>query len=156
MFVNDLKRGLPSEQAVASYYSDDGYFVQRVDKKNRKYYDMQCIKIDAKVVIEDIKVEVKFDEMSKKTKNACFEIQDSKGEKSGIYGTRADVIVYHFPEHGLYRIPVKKFKRWLKRREDDLDIRSGGDGKRFKMIIMPLTSLFDIKFVEKIADVDKL
>jgi hypothetical protein len=97
---------------------------------------------------EPYKVEVKYDAAAKVYGNFCFEFQDHKGRDSGITATEADVVVYVLDEHNVFEFDTKLLKRFVKKEisKPNSDIRMGGDGKAFKLLIVPITRIIKCKF----------
>jgi hypothetical protein len=94
------------------------------------------------------KIEVKYDYMAKDTGNFCFELKDHKGRDSGISVTEADTVIYVLDEENVFEFDTKKLKSFIKREisKKNSDIRKGGDGKAFKLLLVPIARMIKCNF----------
>lgn len=136
MFVKDLKESQQQENALAEIFKQAGYTVTTTQSEGSfADYDLEVIYNRTNTASL---IEVKYDIMAAKTKNVAVELNKAiKGEiqSSGLSATKADFIVYKFPDiphfYGLptedlkYLIETKKYKRLV----------TGGDGKRVNLAL---------------------
>ena len=89
-------------------------------------------------MIEDKKIEVKYDRKTKETLNVYIEYQ-SRGKPSGIRTTEADVYAYYVEDEVCLTIPTKKLKEKIL----ELNPRRvpGGDSNSSMGFLIPLTEL---------------
>lgn len=100
-------------------------------------------------------VEVKFDLMAAKTSNLCFEVDNGK-KATGILATKAERIVYVVQQSGGFKLFIFRtpdLLAYLANTANSGKFRlvRGGDGKRFGMVIVPLTTIEADKVAEEIV-----
>lgn len=136
MFIKDLKESQQQENELASIFQHAGYTVTTTQSEgNYSDYDLKVVYTSSK---KESTIELKFDILAAKTQNVAVELNKTikgKTQDSGLSATKADYIVYKFPDlphfYGLptedlkYLIETKKYKKLV----------TGGDGKRVNLAL---------------------
>jgi len=93
----------------------------------------------------DIKIElsyeIKRDAMAKRTGNIAIEME-YKGKPSGIYATKAGVVVYAI-EGTYWWCYTDDLKTWLENNENKYEIKYGGDGAKSKLALIKAFDFFN-------------
>lgn len=137
-FLKDLEQSKVAVIAVAKYLKGKGYKVEETSKEEQINGDL---KVTGKSFDSMNFVEVKYDIMSEKTGNLCFEVYNGAGKPTGILRTFANLIYYVVKENGSHRLlgfNADKLRTWIFSPENHKKSRlvSGGDGGRYKMLLV--------------------
>lgn len=134
-FISDLHSSKWAVDAVSQYLVDRGYAVRELEKDEQYLGD---IAVDKGGKVKNI--EIKYDKMSLRTGNFCFELSNGKRD-TGISTTAADWVVYVVPaaksdEHSAtaYVFLSSDILNFVES-SPDVKIKSGGDKKKFKLAI---------------------
>jgi len=128
-FRNDLEFGTKYEEiALNEYIEYDNY--ERPPKEKRLFYDFLITKGETL-----LKYEIKADRMAYKTHNLCIELFNND-KLSGLSSTEADYYIYFIINNRtvvrVYKIPTEALRVLVKDRE----IKSGGDGRKSKFVLL--------------------
>ena len=148
-FLSDLKDGKKMEEYVASIYKDNFFTTcDYISYHIGKDYDIS-FSFPRK---ESVHVEVKYDKMANKTGNLCFEMFDHKGEASGIFATKAHLMVFVLNKDIMFEFDVPSLKNFVKEhvRSKRYRILKGGDGNAFEMMLVPITEITKQNFCTRI------
>lgn len=147
-FLRDLAESQTAVDAVLDHLIDRGLVAHELEGKREqksgdiRYYPNGNLE-------KPVDLEIKFDKMSKRTGNMCFELANNKG-LTGISKTKADRIVYVCPTGSGYDVYVFEpdtLKGFLfdTANSDKVKIKSGGDGKRFTLALVKINIIVDEK-----------
>lgn len=148
-FLSDLKDGKGAEKYVAEIYKDNFYpTCDYISYHIGKEFDIS-FSFPRKTSIH---MEVKFDKMSNKTGNLCFELFDHKNEPSGVLATKAHLMVYMLTENKLLEFDVPELKKFVEKHlvTKQYKILKGGDGRMFKMMLVPITEIIKESFCTQV------
>lgn len=149
-FKRDLADGKRGETIVRTYLESRGLNVEELPKKSPE----GDLKAQSTSANSPTSYEVKYDIMSKRTGNMCFEVANGKGDLTGIAATKADIVVYVVPlekGHALYLFSREVLYNWLFKEGIEHRIVNGGDKKRFSMILVPLDTIDKLTWCEKVV-----
>jgi hypothetical protein len=135
-FQEDLKTAQKTEKYVLSLLIKEFPTLKQVKGKS-KDYDL--------VDDNGYGFEVKFDKMSKETKQLGFEFK-CYGKPSGIKATKAMewVHIYYLYDKPVYsRVKVQDLKNFLRVNRDYLAVVSGGDNNASKMVLVSVYDFTD-------------
>jgi hypothetical protein len=132
-FQKDLKFGTKYEEIALNEYIEYETY-KRPEKENMLYYDF--------LINDTIKYEIKADRMAFKTKNLCIELFNNN-KLSGLNTTEADYYIY-FIINGdkietVYKIDTTVLEELVKNKE----IKSGGDNKKSKFVLLNIDLVKD-------------
>jgi len=139
-FLRDLAESQVAVDALLNHLIDRGFVAHELEgKREQKCGDIRYYPVDLETPVD---IEVKFDKMSKRTGNMCFEIANNKG-LTGISKTKADRIVYMCPTSSGYDVYVFEpdtLKSFLfdVANTKKITIKNGGDGKRFTLALVKI------------------
>lgn len=154
-FHKDLEHSQEAVRAVKYDYESCGCIVRDITTKEEQLRgDLAWRYPDDKEDDEEF-VEVKYDIMSGKTGNLCFEIFNGAGRPTGILRTTADQIIYVLDSdngYTLFSFNANELRSWIFNPENHTKVRlvSGGDGGRYKMLLIKKEN------IEVIADITEV
>ena len=156
-FHKDLEQSKVAVNAVIRFLSDCGYDTRETDKEEQIKGDLACkLKPSKQYVPDDTEefVEVKYDIMSEKTGNLCFEVYNGAGRPTGILRTMADEIYYVVKENGHLRIlgfDAVELRAWIFNPENHAKSRlvSGGDGGKYKMLLVKRDEIATLAHIDE-------
>lgn len=134
-FVKDMAASKEAVNLLMDYLADQGELVFECDKAAQHLGDIKMERPDG-----DVFIEVKYDLMAKRTGNLCFELANNKGP-TGIATTGAHWVYYVVPAEGeqrlVFRFSTEKLRAFIES-SPHVQIKQGGDGKRFKLAIVSI------------------
>lgn len=150
-FHKDLEESKKAVALVKDYYKKHKYEVKDMEGKKEQIKGDFMYYNGKKVSINECYVEVKYDIMSEKTGNLCFEIYNGSGRPTGILRTTADEIVYvvkRKKKFNLIFFDAEELRSWIFNPENYNKSRlvSGGDGRKYKMLIIKESDALDIAY----------
>jgi hypothetical protein len=147
-FLSDLDRSRDPVNKLMEWYEKTGYIVRELPKNEQEYGDFSVTLLDVTVNIE-----VKFDEMSGKTGNLCFEM--SNGSKlTGIMTTKADKVYYVVPNGGTQRVYVfdtEKLRAFIID-PANVTVKNGGDKRKFVLALAKVTKVMEADLPEEVFE----
>ena len=152
-FLRDLAESQVAVDVLLDFFIDRGYVAHELEgKKEQRNGDIRFY-IDGDFD-RPMDVEVKFDKMSKRTGNMCFELSNQKG-LTGISSTKADRIAYVCPVDGgfdVFLFEPTTLRNFLfdTSNASSVKIKNGGDGKRFSLALVKMDTIIEEKlFLER-------
>lgn len=152
-FLRDLAESQVAVDALLDFLIDRNYVAHELEgKKEQKCGDIRFY-LDGDMKMPK-NIEVKYDKMSKRTGNMCFELANKKG-KTGISKTKADYIAYVCPikkgfDVFLFEAGTLKSYLFDPGNSPKIKIKNGGDGKRFTLALVKIDTIIkDGIFVER-------
>lgn len=146
-FLKDLADSQVAVDSLLDYIIDKGYVAHELEgKKEQKNGDIRYYPDGVDKPHMDI--EVKYDKMSKRTGNMCFELANNKGP-TGICKTKADRIAYVCPlktgGFDIFLFEPDSLKEFLldTKNSKKVKIKNGGDGKRFVLALVKISTIID-------------
>jgi hypothetical protein len=151
-FYRDLKYGEIGEKIISSYLIDKGYNILNFNKD--KDYD---IKVEKNGIIKTLEIKTdRYEFFKNKKTNNMFIETECNGKKSGVKATKADYLIYFYPDYEVaYLISINNINELLR-----FGIRSSfsGDGgkvvgylfnrfefgKYFKILNIPKDKIWDL------------
>lgn len=106
---------------------------------------------------DDYTIEVKFDKMAEKTGNLCFEVNNAKGQPTGIAATKADYVIYLVPKGSsmtIYKFATESLREYIFK-NTKLRYVNGGDRNSYGLILVPIELVLKDSlacFIEEIED----
>ena len=147
-FLSDLDRSRGPVDKLMEWYEKIGYTVREFEKDEQQYGDF-CIMKDG----DSVNIEVKFDEMSGKTGNLCFEM--SNGSKlTGIMTTKADKVYYVVPNGKMQRVYIfdtEKLRAFIID-PANVTVKSGGDKRKFILALAKITDVVEADLPEEVFE----
>jgi len=157
-FLRDRAESQVAVDGLLNFLIDRGYVAHELE--GRKEQRNGDIRFYPKGDLDNhMDVEVKYDKMSRRTGNMCFELCNTKG-LSGIAKTKADRIAYVCPNKDntfdVFLFEPTTLKNFLfdpansESGNKKVKIKNGGDGKRFSLALVKIHTIIDEKvFVER-------
>ena len=148
-FKRDLEDSQKAVDIVLGHLIDRGYTAHELEgKTEQKYGDIRYYRSD-----EPVNVEVKYDLMSRKTGNLCFEMSNGRGP-TGIMKTKANLVVYICPAevgHVGYVFKIDKLKEYICRiGNTSVQIKNGGDRRSFTLALVKIDTIISDEIVSEI------
>ena len=148
-FLSDLDRSRGAVNALMEHYKAIGHAIHELEGKDEQQYGDFRI-----TIVEDhVNIEVKFDEMSAKTGNLCFEM--SNGSKmTGIMATKADKVYYVVPNGTagtVYVFDTQKLREFISD-PANVTIKNGGDKRKFVLALAKITKVVEAGLPEEVFD----
>jgi len=141
-FLKDLAESQVAVDAVLDYLIDRGFVAHELEgKREQKRGDIRYYPEGD--MDKPMDLEIKYDKMSKRTGNMCFEVANNKG-MTGICKTKADRIVYVCPstdKFEVYLFDPTTLKEFLFNPASDVKFANGGDKKRFMLALVKKTTI---------------
>ena len=143
-FLRDLAESQVAVDAVLDYLIDQGFVAHELEgKREQKCGDIRYYPEGD--MDKPMDLEIKYDKMSKRTGNMCFEVANNKG-MTGICKTKANRIVYVCPAKDHYDVFVfepKILKEFLFDPLNSKKVRwaQGGDNKRFTLALVKIDTI---------------
>ena len=143
-FLRDRAESQLAVDKLLDFLIDRGYTAHELEgKKEQKSGDIRFYtggNLDCPVDIE-----VKFDKMSKRTGNMCFELANKKGI-TGIAATLADRVAYVCPvEDGfdVFFFVTSELKDFLfdTKNKSKVKMKNGGDGNKFLLALVKIDTI---------------
>jgi hypothetical protein len=157
-FLKDLAESQIAVDAIVDHLIDRGIVAHELEgKREQKNGDVRYYPTGD--MNKPVDLEIKFDKMSRRTNNMCFELSNSKGP-SGISKTKADKIVYVCPTkrdcYDVYVFDPSTLKEYLHctSNVNKVKIKSGGDRNRFKLAIVKIQTIIDDKIFIEMWSID--
>jgi len=152
-FLRDLAESQEAVDTLLDFLIDRGYVAHELEgRKEQKCGDIRMYLSGD--MNKPLDIEVKFDKMSKRTGNMCFELANDKGI-TGVCKTTADRIAYVCPVkdgYDVFLFEPETLRNFLLdvNNGDKVKIKNGGDGKRFVLaLVKKHTIITDRVFVER-------
>lgn len=154
-FHKDLEQSVQAVKAVVHDYTFPGSIVRIVESKEEQIRGDLAWRYSNESHLNEEFIEVKYDIMSGKTGNFCFEIFNGSGRPTGILRTTADTIVYVVNSdngYTLYNFNANELREWIFNPAQYNKVRlvSGGDGGRYKMLLVKKS---DIESLAEVTEV---
>jgi len=149
-FRKDLSRSQEAVFAVMDHLIDQGHEVRELEGKEEQAFGDLAVK----QAESQLNIEIKYDIMARRTGNLCFE--KSNGKKStGVMTTRADKIFYVVPQGRTKRVFVfdpTKLREYIEA-SPYVQIKNGGDGKRFILAIVKIDHVVADKLPDEVFEI---
>lgn len=144
-FLRDLGESQVAVDLLLDFLIDKGYVAHELEgKKEQRNGD---IRFYPKGDMDNpMDIEVKFDKMSRRTGNMCFELSNSK-KATGIASTLADRVAYICPiKNGgfdVFMFVTSELKDFLfnKKNASKVKIKKGGDGNKFSLALVKFDTI---------------
>jgi len=144
-FLKDLADSQVAVDMVLDYLIDrKGWVAHELEgRKEQKNGDIRCYPQGD--LDKPMDLEIKYDKMSARTGNMCFEVANNRG-MTGICKTKADKILYVLPdgkEHTVYMFNPDRLKDcWFDTKNSSkVQIKNGGDGRRFTLALVKIDTI---------------
>lgn len=155
-FNKDLELSKQAVEAVKYDYIQDGCLVRDIDTKEEQVNGDLAWRFKNESELNEEYIEVKYDIMSTKTGNLCFEIFNGSGRPTGILRTPAETIAYVLDSNNGYTIMyfnADELRAWIFNPKNYKKVRmvAGGDGGRYKMLLVKKEDLTDISMLGSVT-----
>jgi hypothetical protein len=149
-FLRDRAQSEVAVEFVLDWLIDRGITAHELEgTKEQKSGDIRCY-LDGDLE-KPVDLEIKYDMMSERTGNLCFEVSNGKG-MTGVCKTNADKIVYVCPDRKkkeltLFFFHPETLKSYLfdTLNSSKVKIKKGGDGRKFILAIVNKQTIIDDK-----------
>lgn len=147
-FLSDLDRSRGPVNKLMEWYEGVGYDVREFERSEQEFGDFSISKDG-----ETTNIEVKFDEMSDKTGNLCFEM--SNGSKmTGIMTTKADKVYYVVPNgqtQTVYIFDTEKLRQFISE-PANVTVKNGGDRRKFILALAKVQTVVDAGLPDEVFE----
>ena len=147
-FLKDRAESQLAVDTLLDFLIDRGFVAHELEgKKEQRNGDIRFYP-DGNMD-KPLDIEVKFDKMSERTGNMCFELANTKG-LSGIGKTQAERVAYVLPVGKgceVFLFATATLKNFLcdTANVGKVKIKNGGDGKRFSLAIVKIHTIIEEK-----------
>lgn len=143
-FLSDYNKSQEAVDTLKTYFSSLGWSVRELSREEQKLGDLEISRGS-----ELLNIEVKFDIMSKRTGNLCFEMSNGS-RKTGILETQADRIYYVIPgkkHKNIFIFEPTKLRDYLES-SNNVIIKNGGDKGKFILGLVKISNIIADELME--------
>ena len=155
-FLKDLADSQVAVDKILDHLIDSGWVAHELEGKREQKCGDVCYYPEGELD-NPINLEIKYDKMSARTGNMCFEVANNTG-MTGICRTKADKIIYVLPgkPHMAYVFDPERLKTYLfdTKNSSKVKIKPGGDGKRFTLALVKIDTIISDEVCEEVWTLD--